>query len=104
MKAKYPNITVLATQYDNDSSATAASQVEADITAHPNLSGGFATNVLSAQGRGHRDTARGRGGSREGGHFRRRAAADHRAQVEHHPASPSRRAPTWRARMASSRR
>lgn len=50
MKAKYPGITVLATQYDNDSSATAASQVEADITAHPNLSGVFATNVLSAQG------------------------------------------------------
>jgi ribose transport system substrate-binding protein len=50
MKAKYPNITVLAPQYDNDSSATAASQVEADITAHPNLSGVFATNVLSAQG------------------------------------------------------
>ena len=50
MKAKYPNITVLGTQYDNDSSATAASQVEADITAHPTLSGVFATNVLSAQG------------------------------------------------------
>jgi ABC-type sugar transport system substrate-binding protein len=50
MKAKYPNITVLAVQYDNDSSATAASQVEADITAHPSLSGVFATNVLSAQG------------------------------------------------------
>jgi ribose transport system substrate-binding protein len=50
MKAKYPNITVLATQYDNDSSATAASQVAADIAAHPNLSGVFATNVLSAQG------------------------------------------------------
>ena len=50
MKAKYSGITVLATQYDNDSSATAASQVEADITAHPNLSGVFATNVLSAQG------------------------------------------------------
>lgn len=50
MKAKYPNITVLPTQYDNDSSATAASQVASDITAHPNLSGVFATNVLSAQG------------------------------------------------------
>ena len=50
MRAKYPNITVLGTQYDNDSSATAASQVEADIAAHPNLSGVFATNVLSAQG------------------------------------------------------
>jgi ribose transport system substrate-binding protein len=50
MKAKYPNITVLPVQYDNDSPATAASQVEADIAAHPNLSGVFATNVLSAQG------------------------------------------------------
>jgi ABC-type sugar transport system substrate-binding protein len=50
MKAKYPNITVLSTQYDNDSSATAASQVAADISAHSNLSGVFATNVLSAQG------------------------------------------------------
>jgi ABC-type sugar transport system substrate-binding protein len=48
--AKYPNIKVLPVQYDNDSAATAASQVEADITAHPDLSGVFATNVLSAQG------------------------------------------------------
>jgi ribose transport system substrate-binding protein len=50
MKARYPNITVLPVQYDNDSSSTAASQVEADIAAHPNLSGVFAINVLSAQG------------------------------------------------------
>jgi ABC-type sugar transport system substrate-binding protein len=50
MKAKYPNVTVLGTQYDNDSTATAASQVEGDISAHPNLAGVFATNVLSAQG------------------------------------------------------
>jgi ribose transport system substrate-binding protein len=50
MKAKYPNITVLPTQYDNDSSATAASQVSSDISAHPDRSGVFATNVLSAQG------------------------------------------------------
>jgi len=50
MAAKYPNIKVLPVQYDNDSAATAASQVEGDITAHPNLSGVFATNVLSAQG------------------------------------------------------
>jgi ribose transport system substrate-binding protein len=50
MKAKYPGITVLSTQYDNDSSATAASQVAGDISAHPNLSGVFATNVLSAEG------------------------------------------------------
>jgi ABC-type sugar transport system substrate-binding protein len=52
MKAKYPNIKVLATQYDNDSSATAASQVASDIAAHPDLNGVFATNVLSAQGAG----------------------------------------------------
>jgi len=50
MSAKYPNIKVLPVQYDNDSAATAASQVEGDIAAHPDLSGVFATNVLSAQG------------------------------------------------------
>jgi ribose transport system substrate-binding protein len=50
MSAKYPNIKVLPVQYDNDSAATAATQVEGDITAHPDLSGVFATNVLSAQG------------------------------------------------------
>jgi ABC-type sugar transport system substrate-binding protein len=50
MKSAYPGITVLSTQYDNDSSATAATDVSSDITAHPNLSGVFATNVLSAQG------------------------------------------------------
>jgi ABC-type sugar transport system substrate-binding protein len=50
MAAKYPNIKVLPVQYDNDSAATAATQVEGDIAAHPDLSGVFATNVLSAQG------------------------------------------------------
>ncbi len=50
MKAKYPNVKVLGVQYDNDSSATAASQVSSDIAAHPDLAGVFATNVLSAQG------------------------------------------------------
>jgi ribose transport system substrate-binding protein len=50
MKVKYPNVKVLGVQYDNDSSATAASQVASDIAAHPDLSGVFATNVLSAQG------------------------------------------------------
>jgi ribose transport system substrate-binding protein len=52
MRAKYPSIKVLATQYDNDSTATAASQVASDIAAHPELNGVFATNVLSAQGAG----------------------------------------------------
>jgi ABC-type sugar transport system substrate-binding protein len=50
MKSKFPGVTVLSTQYDNDSSATAATDVSSDITAHPNLSGVFATNVLSATG------------------------------------------------------
>jgi ribose transport system substrate-binding protein len=50
MKAKFPNVKVLGVQYDNDSAATAASQVSSDISAHPSLSGVFATNVLSAQG------------------------------------------------------
>ncbi|HWG00543.1 MAG TPA: ABC transporter substrate-binding protein [Trebonia sp.] len=50
MTAKYPGVKVLSTQYDNDSSATAASQVSSDISAHPNLAGVFATNVLSAEG------------------------------------------------------
>jgi ABC-type sugar transport system substrate-binding protein len=50
MKAHYPNITVLSTQYDQDSSATAASEAASDISAHPNLSGVFATNVLTAEG------------------------------------------------------
>ena len=50
MKAKYPKIKVLGTQYDNDSSATAASQVTSDISAHPDLNGVFAANVLSAEG------------------------------------------------------
>jgi len=50
VKAKYPGITVLPVQYDNDSTATAASQIEGDIASHPNLAGVFATNVLSAQG------------------------------------------------------
>ncbi|HEY1701709.1 MAG TPA: ABC transporter substrate-binding protein [Trebonia sp.] len=50
IKAKYPGITVLPTQYDNDSPATAATEVEGDVTAHPNLAGVFATNVLSAEG------------------------------------------------------
>ncbi len=52
MKSKYPNVKVLATQYDQDSVATATSQVTSDIAAHPDLSGVFATNVLSAQGAG----------------------------------------------------
>jgi ABC-type sugar transport system substrate-binding protein len=50
MKAHYPGVTVLSTQYDQDSAATAASEAASDISAHPNLAGVFATNVLTAEG------------------------------------------------------
>jgi len=86
MKAKYPNITVLGTQYDNDSSATAASQVEADITAHPNLSGVFATNVLSAQGAATGIQHAGASGKVKVATFDAEPQQITGAQVEHHPA------------------
>jgi ribose transport system substrate-binding protein len=50
MKAKFPNIKVLATQYDQDSATTAAGQIGADIQKAPDLGGVFAANVLTAQG------------------------------------------------------
>jgi ABC-type sugar transport system substrate-binding protein len=50
MHAKYPNITVLPTQYDQDSPGTAASIVTATYAAHPTLNGIFAANVLTAEG------------------------------------------------------
>src|SRR6266498_349326 len=51
MKTKHPNIKVLAPQYDDTDSATvAAGDVQADISAHPDLSGVFAANVVTAQG------------------------------------------------------
>jgi ABC-type sugar transport system substrate-binding protein len=51
MKAKYPNITLLATHYDDtDSTTVAAQQIGGDISAHHNLSGVFAANVITAEG------------------------------------------------------
>ena len=50
MKSKYPNITVLPTQYDNDSASTAESILEDTYAAHPSLTGVFAANVLTAEG------------------------------------------------------
>jgi ribose transport system substrate-binding protein len=50
MASKYPNITVLATQFDNDSATTAASILESTYAAHPELNGIFAANVLTAEG------------------------------------------------------
>jgi ABC-type sugar transport system substrate-binding protein len=51
MKAKYPNITLLPTHYDDTDSTTVATQdIGGDISAHHNLSGVFAANVITAEG------------------------------------------------------
>jgi ribose transport system substrate-binding protein len=51
MAAKFPGITLLAEQNDDaDSVSVATSFMEGDISAHPNLSGAFAANVITAQG------------------------------------------------------
>jgi ribose transport system substrate-binding protein len=47
---KFPNITVLPTQYPGDNPAKAASAITSLYAAHQDLSGVFATNVLVAQG------------------------------------------------------
>jgi ribose transport system substrate-binding protein len=49
---KYPNITVLPTQYVGDNPAKAATAITSLYSAHQDLSGVFATNVLVAQGVG----------------------------------------------------
>ncbi|MCU4186713.1 substrate-binding domain-containing protein [Acidiferrimicrobium sp. IK] len=48
----YPGITVLPIQYDQDNANTAASLVSSVLAAHPDLSGIFAINTLTAQGVG----------------------------------------------------
>jgi ribose transport system substrate-binding protein len=50
MAAKYPNIKVLSTQYDNDEPAKAAQIVTSTYAANPSLNGIFAANVLTAEG------------------------------------------------------
>ena len=51
MKAKFPGVKLLPEQNDNaDSVGTATSFIEGDITAHPDLSGAFAANVITAEG------------------------------------------------------
>jgi len=47
---KYPHMTVVATEYDNDNPTTAESEARALILAHKNLVGIFGTNLYSAQG------------------------------------------------------
>jgi ribose transport system substrate-binding protein len=48
--AKYPGISVIPTLYDNDLPATAASQIQSTLAAHPDLGGVFAGNTNTAQG------------------------------------------------------
>jgi ribose transport system substrate-binding protein len=51
IKAKYPGITLLPTHYDDtDSTTVAAQDIGGDISAHHNLSGVFAANVITAEG------------------------------------------------------
>jgi ribose transport system substrate-binding protein len=59
---KYPNMHVVATEYNNDSATTAESQVRNLILAHPNLVGVFATNLYGAQGAGTAIAATGKSG------------------------------------------
>lgn len=59
---KYPNMSVLPTEYNNDSATTAESQVKNLLLAHPTLVGVFATNIFSAQGAGAAIAAAGKKG------------------------------------------
>jgi ribose transport system substrate-binding protein len=47
---KTPGVTALPVQYTNDEPAKAAALVNATLSAHPDLAGVFATNVLTAEG------------------------------------------------------
>jgi ribose transport system substrate-binding protein len=49
---KFPNMKVVATEYNNDSPTTAESQVRNLILSHPGLVGVFGTNLYGAQGAG----------------------------------------------------
>jgi ABC-type sugar transport system substrate-binding protein len=50
MQANHPGITMLPILYDNDLPATAASQIQSTLAAHPDLGGVFAGNTNTAQG------------------------------------------------------
>lgn len=52
IKAKYPKMSVVASEYDNDSASTAATQTQSIMLAHPGLVGVFGTNLASAEGAG----------------------------------------------------
>jgi ribose transport system substrate-binding protein len=50
MKANHPGITLLPVLYDNDLPATAASQIQSTLAAHPDLGGVFAGNTNTGTG------------------------------------------------------
>lgn len=50
MKAHFPGVTVLATQFNNDDANTAASQLQAVLARNPDLAGVFGANLFSALG------------------------------------------------------
>jgi ribose transport system substrate-binding protein len=59
---KYPNMKVVATEYNNDSATLAETQVRDLILAHSNLVGVFGTNLYGAQGAGEAVDAAGKKG------------------------------------------
>ncbi len=59
---KFPNMKVVATDYNNDSPSTAESQVRTVLLAHPDLVGVFATNIYGASGAGKAITTAGKAG------------------------------------------
>ena len=61
--AKYPNMKVVAIEYDDDSPTKAFTQAQLLILKYPNLKGIFGTNVFSAEGVGKAVSASGRKGS-----------------------------------------
>jgi ribose transport system substrate-binding protein len=52
MKASYPNITVLGTQYNDDDANKATAQAQSMLARNPDLAGVFGTNLFSAMGAG----------------------------------------------------
>jgi ABC-type sugar transport system substrate-binding protein len=50
MQANHPDISLLPVLYDNDLPATAATQIQATLAAHPDLGGVFAGNTNTGQG------------------------------------------------------
>jgi ribose transport system substrate-binding protein len=59
---KFPGMTVVAKEYNQDSATTAESQVRNLILAHPGLVGVFGTNLYGAQGAGQAVDAAGKKG------------------------------------------